>query len=84
MDRSGGWDDAVRLAERLRAPVYSSPASERAGFPEDHPQFMGALPFAIGPMAEKVTTPVDKSTGFYGLSTGTLLSQCGSALWLLR
>jgi|GEM_PF-6049890 len=31
-----------------------------------------------------VTTPVDKSTGFYGLSTDTLLSQCGSALWLLR
>ena len=54
MDRSGGWDDAVRLAERLRAPVYSSPASERAGFPEDHPQFMEALPFAIGPMAEKL------------------------------
>ena len=54
VDRSGGWADAVRLAEKLRAPVYSPPASERAGFPEDHPQFMGALPFAIKPLGEKL------------------------------
>ena len=54
LDRSGGWDGAVRLAERLRAPVYSPPASERAGFPEDHPQFLGTLPFAIGPLGEKL------------------------------
>ena len=52
VDRSGGWDDAVALAEKLRAPVYLPPASERAGFPEDHPQFAGSLPFAIGPLAE--------------------------------
>ncbi len=54
VDRSGGWPDAVSLAERLRAPVYAAPAGERAGFPEDHPQFMGPLPFAIGPLAEKL------------------------------
>ena len=54
VDRSGGWDAAVRLAETLRAPVYSPPASERAGFPEDHPQFQGTLPFAIGPLGEKL------------------------------
>ncbi len=54
VDRSGGWEAAVALAEKLRASVYSPPASERAGFPEDHPQFMGALPFAIGPLGEKL------------------------------
>ncbi len=54
VDRSRGWADAVRLAEKLRAPVYSPPASERGGFPEDHPQFMGALPFAIKPLGEKL------------------------------
>ncbi len=54
VDRSGGWDDAIRLAEKLRAPVYAAPAAERAAFPEDHPQFMGALPFAIGPLGEKL------------------------------
>lgn len=54
VDRSMGWEGAVRLAEKLRAPVYSPPASERAGFPEDHPQFMGSLPFAIGPLGEKL------------------------------
>lgn len=54
VDRSGGWAEAVALAERLRAPVFSPPAGERAGFPENHPQFMGALPFAIGPLSEKL------------------------------
>ncbi len=54
VDRSRGWDDAVLLAEKLRAPVYAAPAAERAGFPESHPQFMGALPFAIKPLSEKL------------------------------
>ena len=54
VDRSNGWAAAVALAERLGAPVWAAPASERAGFPEDHPQFQGALPFAIGPLAERL------------------------------
>jgi benzoylformate decarboxylase len=54
VDRSGGWAAAVALAEKLCAPVWSSPAPERAGFPEDHPQFQGVLPFAIGPLAERL------------------------------
>ncbi len=54
VDRSMGWDAAVLLAEKLRAPVYAAPAAERAGFPESHPQFMGSLPFAIKPLSEKL------------------------------
>ncbi len=54
VDRSLGWDSAVLLAEKLRVPVYAAPAAERAGFPESHPQFMGALPFAIKPLGEKL------------------------------
>jgi benzoylformate decarboxylase len=54
VDRSGGWDAAVRLAEKLRAPVWSPPLSERAAFPQDHPQYQGMLPPAIGPLAEKL------------------------------
>lgn len=54
VDRSGGWPAAVALAERLRVPVWSSPAPERAGFPEDHPQFQGVLPYAIGPLADRL------------------------------
>ena len=54
VDRSHGWDAAVALAEKLRAPVYGTPAAERAGFPENHPQFMGPLPFAIKPLSEKL------------------------------
>ncbi|GAA3127764.1 hypothetical protein GCM10010521_12740 [Streptomyces rameus] len=37
MDRAGGWDAAVALAEKLRAAVYGAPLQDRASFPEDHP-----------------------------------------------
>jgi benzoylformate decarboxylase len=54
VDASGGWDAAIRLAERQRLPVYASPApgGGRIGFPESHPQFQGTLAPAVGPLAE--------------------------------
>ena len=53
VDASGGWDDAVALAERQKLPVWASPApgGGRIGFPENHPLFQGVLPPAIGPVA---------------------------------
>ena len=41
--RDGAWDAVVTLAERHRAPVWVSPLSARASFPEDHPLFAGFL-----------------------------------------
>jgi benzoylformate decarboxylase len=54
IDTSGGWDDAIALAERQKLPVFASPApgGGRLGFPEGHPFFQGVLPPAIGPVAE--------------------------------
>jgi benzoylformate decarboxylase len=54
VDASGGWDAALALAEKLRLPVFATPApgGGRLGFPEDHPLFQGILPPAIGPLAE--------------------------------
>jgi benzoylformate decarboxylase len=54
VDASGGWDAGVALAERCRLPVWAIPApgGGRIGFPEDHPNFRGILPPAIGPLAE--------------------------------
>jgi benzoylformate decarboxylase len=54
IDASGGWDAAVALAEKQRLPVWASPATggSRLGFPERHPQFIGVLPPAIGPLSE--------------------------------
>lgn len=54
IDASGGWDQAVTLAEKQRLPVWAIPATGggRLGFPENHPLFMGVLPPAIGPAAE--------------------------------
>src|SRR5579864_32127 len=52
VDRSGGWDAAIALAEKIRAPVWSAPICERAVFPEDHTLYRGPLPPAIKPLAE--------------------------------
>jgi benzoylformate decarboxylase len=54
IDASGGWYAAVALAEKQRLPVWASPgtASSRIGFPENHPNFVGVLPLAIGPLAQ--------------------------------
>ncbi|MFY1691487.1 benzoylformate decarboxylase [Plantactinospora sp. WMMB782] len=54
VDRAGGWAEAVALAERTRAPVWQPPFADRVGFPQQHPQFQGLLPPAIGPLAEKL------------------------------
>jgi len=52
--RANGWKEAVAFAEALGAPVWAAPGSERAPFPEDHPLYCGGLPFAIGPLSEKL------------------------------
>jgi benzoylformate decarboxylase len=54
IDAAGGWNAAVALAEKQRLPVWASPptASSRLGFPEGHPNFMGILPPAIGPLSD--------------------------------
>ncbi|WP_206612410.1 benzoylformate decarboxylase [Prescottella agglutinans] len=52
--RGDGWAQAVALAERLGAPVWAAPSSERPPFPENHPQYRGGLPFAIGPLSERL------------------------------
>jgi benzoylformate decarboxylase len=52
--RGNGWKQAVALAEALNAPVWAAPSSERAPFPEDHPLYVGGLPFAMGPLSDKL------------------------------
>lgn len=54
IDRSGGWDAGVALAEKLRAPVFHAPNIERPSFPETHPLFQGILPAAIGPLSARL------------------------------
>ena len=52
--RSGAWEAGVALAEKIGAPVWTAPFCERTPFPETHPQFAGALPAAIGPLAARL------------------------------
>jgi benzoylformate decarboxylase len=54
IERAGGWDAGVRFAECLKAPVYISPLTDRASFPQTHPQFRGMVPIAIGPLSKKL------------------------------
>lgn len=50
--RSDAWDQAVAFAERLKAPVWAAPFPECIAFPENHPQYAGKLPPAIGPLSQ--------------------------------
>ncbi|MFD5800075.1 benzoylformate decarboxylase [Streptomyces sp. NPDC127020] len=51
IDSDGLFDDAVRLAERLGAPVWAAPSLFRLPFPNRHPQFQGVLPAGIAPVS---------------------------------
>lgn len=55
VDRSGGWDAAVNLAEKLRATVYGAPLLDRASFPEDHPLFGGPLGMSVKAVSDRLT-----------------------------
>ena len=54
IDRSGGWDAGVALAEKLNAPVFHAPNTERPSFPETHRLFQGMLPIAMGPLSDRL------------------------------
>ena len=54
IERAGGWEEGIKFAERMKTPVYLAPLAERASFPQNHPQFRGALPIAIGPLSKKL------------------------------
>lgn len=43
VDQEGAGEAAVALAERVVAPVWASPFSDRVSFPEEHPLFAGFL-----------------------------------------
>lgn len=52
--RGDGWDQAVKLAEKLQAHVFAAPSSERPPFPETHELYCGGLPFAKGPLSARL------------------------------
>jgi benzoylformate decarboxylase len=54
VDQDDAWDALVELAEQLEAPVWSSPMSSRASFPENHRLFAGFLPPLRQPLADRL------------------------------
>src|SRR5919112_687368 len=55
VDRKGAFYDTVALAEKLKAAVWEAPLASRAGFPQDHPLFMGHLAPAQKQVAEQLS-----------------------------
>ena len=55
VDQAGGWDHAVRLAEKLQCKVWAAPEEGRPGFPETSPFYQGTLPGAIKPLCEALS-----------------------------
>lgn len=55
VDRAGGWQAAVALAEKLKAAVYSPPLADRASFPEDHPLYQGPVGMSLATISERLT-----------------------------
>jgi benzoylformate decarboxylase len=47
VDAERANDDAVVLAEKLRAPVWIAPSASRCPFPTRHPSFRGILPAGV-------------------------------------
>jgi len=54
IERSGGWEAGVAFAEKLRAPVFHAPNTERPSFPERHPLFQGMLPIAMRQLSDRL------------------------------
>jgi benzoylformate decarboxylase len=57
-DSADAWSALVALAERLVAPVFQESFGARAGFPQDHPLFVGYLP-ADRPRLREKLAPYD-------------------------
>jgi len=55
VERSGAFHEAVKLAERLVAPVWQDPISPLASFPQNHPHFQGHLPPSQKQLAERLS-----------------------------
>jgi benzoylformate decarboxylase len=51
-DGEDGWEGVIALAERLGCPVWQESFARAAGFPQDHPQFAGHLPWRRGQMRD--------------------------------
>jgi benzoylformate decarboxylase len=54
VDRVGGWDAAIALAEKLQAAVYGAPLGDRVSFPEDHPLFRGPLGMSVKTISDRL------------------------------
>ena len=55
IEKAGGWNVGIALAEKLNLPVYRAPGSERMSFPDTHSLFQGQLPTAMGPVGQMLS-----------------------------
>lgn len=88
VDQDDAWDAIVTLAEKVEAPVWSSPMSARASFPEDHRLFAGFLPPLRQPLADQLAghdlvLVLGAPVFTYHVHTGGSYLPEGARLWQL-
>lgn len=54
VEHAGAWDAVVKLAERTKAAVWTTPLPGLSGFPENHPLYQGLLSPGVGWIAESL------------------------------
>ncbi|WP_406502850.1 benzoylformate decarboxylase [Streptomyces sp. NBC_01602] len=52
LEHAGAWHQMVKLAERCKAAVWTTPLPGLSGFPENHPLYQGLLPPGAGWVSE--------------------------------
>lgn len=54
VDADNANADAVKLAEKMKCPVWAAPSTPRCPFPNRHPSFRGLLPAGIVSIADRL------------------------------
>ncbi|MEV0695533.1 benzoylformate decarboxylase [Streptomyces sp. NPDC050388] len=54
LEHAGAWEPVVKLAERAKAAVWTSPLPGLSGFPENHSLYQGLLPPGAGWISEEL------------------------------
>ncbi len=54
LEHAGAWNPVIKLAERAKAAVWTSPLPGVSGFPENHPLYQGLLPPGAGWISDRL------------------------------
>ncbi|CFQ45816.1 benzoylformate decarboxylase [Yersinia aleksiciae] len=56
IDADDAYDEAVKLVEKIKCPVWAAPSISRCPFPNTHPCFRGLLPIGINSISVQLSS----------------------------